>query len=65
MSASCIDGLISLFCGIYVSLVGFGVVVPGKDRVKSDAWLRKWGGFMKIAGPLIALSGLFHILKCI
>jgi len=61
--ASLIDGLITLLCGIYASLVGFGVVTVGKNKAKSDEWRKKWGRFMKIAGPLIALLGIFNILK--
>jgi len=63
MNASMIDGLLSLAAGVYCSLVGFGVVSPSKDKIKGEAWRKKWGGFMKIAGPLIAVWGAYNIVR--
>jgi hypothetical protein len=65
MNASVIDGLISLAIGVYISLIGFGVVSPSKDKAKGEEWRKKWGTFMKIAGPFIAAFGIFNIVRAL
>jgi hypothetical protein len=63
MNASIIDGSLTLAAGVYVSLVGFGVVSASKDKKKGEEWRKKWGVFMKIAGPLIAIWGVFSLVR--
>ena len=62
MNASTIDGLISVAIGVYVTLVGFGVVSPGKDKAKVEIWRKKWGTFMQIAGPFITAFGIYSVI---
>ncbi len=61
MNAAAIDALVSLAGGIYVCLIGFGVVCPSKNREKAEIWRKKWGGFLRVAGPLIALWGAYQL----
>ncbi len=61
MIALVIDALIPLACGTYVSLIGYGVVSPSRDRQKGEAWRKKWGGFARVAGPLIVLWGAYGL----
>lgn len=65
MNASIVDGLLSLAAGVYCALIGFGVVSPSKDKIKGEAWRKKWGGFMRIAGPLVAAFGIFSIVRAL
>jgi hypothetical protein len=65
MNPAIIDGLLSLAAGVYCALVGFGVVSPSKDKIKGEAWRKKWGGFMKIAGPLIIAFAIFTIVRAL
>jgi hypothetical protein len=62
MNASAIDALVSLAGGIYVCLIGFGIVSPSKNKEKAEIWRKKWGGFMRVAGPLIALWGVYQLV---
>ena len=62
MNASIIDGLLTFAAGSYCALVGFGVVSPSKDKIKGEAWRKKWGGFMKISGALIMAFGIYTII---
>jgi hypothetical protein len=63
MKASMIDGIITIAIGLFISLVAFRVIPISKDPTKADEWHARWGGFMKIAGPLIAAWGVFNILR--
>lgn len=55
-----VDGAIPFFGGIYATLLGFRVLgkKPGVSP-KYDEWHRRFGGLMKILGPLLVLFGLF------
>ena len=55
-------GLLEVLAGVYVTLVGFGVVAPAKDPEYNKRWLKKFGTFMKISGPLIMLVGFVKLL---
>ena len=57
-----LDGLIPLLGGIYGTLVGFGVVRAHKDPEKAAANLKKFGGALKVLGPLAALWGLYLVI---
>jgi len=63
MNASIIDGALTLAAGGYVSLIGLGAVSVSKDKKKDEEWRQKWGGFIKIAGPLIAVWGAYNIVR--
>ncbi len=63
MISTLIDGLISLALGIWMLLLGFKVVTISRDAEKSAAWHQKWGLFMKIAGPLVALWGAYNMFR--
>lgn len=65
MNASMIDGLLTAAAGIYVCLITFGVVRLSKDRAKEEEWRQKWGGVMKLAGPLLLICGLFLVLRAL
>lgn len=63
MVSTLIDGIITLALETWVALIGFGVVSPSKDKKKGEEWRQKYGGFMKVAGPLIAAFGAYNIVR--
>jgi len=63
MVSTFIDGVITLALGVWVTLIGFGVVSPSKDKKKGEEWRLKYGGFMKVAGMLIAAFGAYNIAR--
>jgi hypothetical protein len=46
-------------------LLGFKVVTISSHPEKSIAWHQKWGLFMKIAGPLVALWGAYNFVRAL
>jgi hypothetical protein len=65
MISTLIDGLISLALGIWMLLLGFKVVTISSNTEKSIVWHQKWGLFMKIAGPLVALWGAYNFVRAL
>jgi hypothetical protein len=63
MNVSMIDGVLTTVAGIYVCLIAFGAARLSKGKAKEEEWRRKWGGFIKVAGPLIAILGFVSILR--
>ena len=62
--AALIDGVIPLAGGLYMSLIGFDVMRPSRaEPQKLAEWMRRWGTFMRIGGPLIAMFGVFQIAR--
>ena len=57
-----LDGIIPLLGGIYCTLLGFGIIAPGKNPEKNAQWLAKFGTFMKIGGPLLIVFGFLEFL---
>jgi hypothetical protein len=55
-----VNGAIPFFGGIYVILLGFRVVgkKPGAS-LRYDEWHNRFGGTLKVCGPVIVLFGLF------
>jgi hypothetical protein len=55
-----VNGLIPFLGGVYATLLAFRVIgsKPGVNP-KSDEWHRRWGRFMRVAGPLLVLFGVF------
>lgn len=55
-----VNGAIPFFGGIYATLLGFRVLgkSPGADP-KYDEWHHRFGGLLKVLGPLLVLFGLF------
>ncbi|MCX6966575.1 MAG: hypothetical protein NTZ46_02140 [Verrucomicrobia bacterium] len=51
-----------LLFGIYCTLLGFGILAPGKNSEHNERWMKKFGTFMKIGGPFMILSGLLQFL---
>ena len=63
MSPTTIDGVLTSAAGVYVSLITFGVISPGKDKTKVATWRAKWGAFLKIAGPVTVAYGVYDIIR--
>jgi hypothetical protein len=63
MVPSIIDGTLTVAGGVYVSLVAFSVIYPGNEKAKLAAVRAKWGGVLKVAGPLIIVFGIFNIVR--
>ena len=55
------EGLIPLGGGIWGLLVVSRVMSVSKDPDKNAAWLRKFGGLLKILSPLLVLFGLVTV----
>ena len=58
MISSLIDGVIGLAFGMYLSLLGFGVI-----PVKNEESRRKRGTLMKVLGVLLVFFGIFNIMR--
>jgi hypothetical protein len=56
-----LGGFIPLLGGIYFLLVAFRIVRVSKNPEANELWLRKFGTWMKILGPIIILFGLAEI----
>ena len=63
MTSLVFDIVIPLALGVWMVLLGFGFVTINRDPEKSAAWHRQWGRFMKIAGPLVILWGLYNLVR--
>ena len=59
-----VDALITFAAGLAVTYVGWRAVPVGPDHLYWVEWHRKYGRFMRIAGPLMVVSaiiqGLLH-----
>jgi hypothetical protein len=56
------SGLIPLIGGIYGYLLATGYLPKNpKDPEKMELWRKKFGGMMKILGPIVAISGVLEI----
>jgi len=53
-----VDGSISLVIGVFMLLVGFGKLRVLKDPLAQDKFLKHWGLFFKISGPIVILVGI-------
>jgi hypothetical protein len=58
-----INAAIPFVVGVYCLLVGFRVVgsKPGANP-KYDEWHAKFGIFLKVAGPVLMLLGVFYLV---
>ena len=58
---------ISIGLGVYLWLLGTGRLRHIRDPHEHAQWLKKWGRFMKLAGPFIAVTGtlnsILHIIR--
>lgn len=63
MHASIIDGLITAAAGVYVTLIGFGVVPSSRDKKKGAEMMKKWGVFFKFGGLFIVIWGGLNIVR--
>jgi hypothetical protein len=62
--AGIIEGFIPLSLGVYFTLVGHRLLgkKAGKDY-RYDQWHEKFCPMMKVLGPIVALFGVFMILR--
>jgi hypothetical protein len=59
-----LEGVIPILGGTYGALLGFRVVGPKPGaKPKHDEWYRRWGGFMRVCGPLLVVFGLLLWVK--
>lgn len=56
------SGLIACAGGTYGLLAALGVVRVSKNPDANEAWLQKFGPFMKILSPLVILFGFAELL---
>ena len=52
------QAIVVLGVGLFSTLLGFGIIPAGLDPKKSAAWHKRYGGNLKIGGPLVILVGL-------
>ena len=58
------DGLVPLLGGIYLTLLGLGILPrKPKDPEHLKRWRKKFGTMSKILGPLLTLSGACEVLR--
>ena len=55
-------GLGLIVSGVLISLYGFGKIQASKNAEKNEAWLSKYGKFLKIAGPCIIVIGILMLV---
>lgn len=62
--AALIKGFIPFLCGLYGTLLAYRVLgkKPGQDP-RWDKWHQRFGGYMKILGPLVMAFGVFMFLN--
>lgn len=61
-----IRGMVMIFGGVYSYLLAIGALPKNpKDPEKMDLWRKKFGKFMKIAGPLMVIFGILALFKVI
>ncbi|HVS34219.1 MAG TPA: hypothetical protein VMS17_01480 [Gemmataceae bacterium] len=58
--AALVEGSIPLLCGLYSTLLAYRVFgkKPGQDP-RWDKWHQRFGGYMKVLGPLMMAFGVF------
>ena len=59
-------GLIQIFAGTYMLLIAFKVIpVNANNPEWSELWLKKFGGFMKLCGPIVIGIGVMELIGAI
>jgi len=54
---------VTILLGVYITLIGFRVISASKKQdEKYEEWLKKWGLFLKIGGPVLILAGILQIV---
>jgi len=57
-------GLIFAAGGVYMTLIAYRVIPKKpKDPEKFEQWYKKFGPFMKIAAPIVAIFGILELLN--
>jgi len=57
-----IQGIIMVACGIYLTLMGYGIVPRKvKDPERMELWRKKFGRTVRIGGLATCLFGLVEI----
>lgn len=55
-----VEGVIPFLAGIYVTLLAFRVIGPRPGvKPKRDDWHRRWGGFLRVCGPVMVMFAFF------
>lgn len=58
-----VEGILLFLVGIYCTLIGFRVISASKKQgPEYDAWHKKWGLLLKIAGPIMIMAGIARSL---
>jgi hypothetical protein len=58
-----LQGLIPILGGIYALVLAQGVLpLRTKDPEKLALWRRKFGGMIRVVGPLVIFSGVLQLL---
>jgi hypothetical protein len=59
-----VDGAIPFLGGVFVTLMAFRVIGPKPGvNPKQDEWHRRWGGFMRVGGPMLVVFAVFLWVK--
>ncbi len=59
-----VEGAIPFVGGVFATLLALRVVGPKPGvNPKQDDWHRRWGGFMRVCGPLLVLFAVFLWVK--
>lgn len=59
-----IEGIVMVACGLYFTLMGYGIVPRKvKDPERMALWRKKFGRTMRMCGPAICLFGFVEIAR--
>jgi hypothetical protein len=62
-SMSMVNGMVGIVLGVAFFLIGLGKASVSKNAEANAAFVKKYGRFFLIAGPIIALAGVATLLR--
>ena len=60
-----VNGMVGIVLGVAFFLIGLGKASVSKNAEANAAFVKKYGRFFVIAGPIIALAGVAMLLRTV
>jgi hypothetical protein len=60
---SMVNGMVGIVLGVAFFMIGLGKASVSKNAEANAAFVKKYGRFFVIAGPIIALAGVAMLLR--
>lgn len=57
------DNLIMVAFGILVALMGFGKIPVGKNALKNQEYLKKYGNLLRVCGIILIGTGVLLVIS--